>query len=283
MTALNPWLIAPTEHSGWLRSLSEYNRRPLVGYNFIAGMVPSNGTDATNDIDFTAGACVSNNGNVFPVSATTKRLDATFAAGTNAGGLAAGLSVSNTTYHAYALWGPKTRNSDVGFDTSLTAANLIADGVAVKLGLTEYRRIFSFYRTGGANVLFNAVERAGGGLEVLLLVPVQDVAVGNPGTTAILYPLSVPLGIKVSALISVRISGVFVATIFHVLVTSPDQTNSAASSSVRTLSLGDTGEEWIYGEWRTDTSRQIRMDAETSDANFAWNVQTRGWIDHRVS
>ena len=76
-------------------------------------------------------------------SAFVKRLDATWAAGSGNGGRSSSVSLTNTTYHVHLIRVGGT--DDIGFDTSPTAANLIADHAA-----THYRCIGSILRESGA-------------------------------------------------------------------------------------------------------------------------------------
>ena len=283
MGAFNPLRIAPTEHSRWLRSLSEHNQHPLVGFNFISGAVPSNAADATNDVSFTAGACVSNSGNLFPIAATTKQIDATFARGSGVGGLAAGLSVTNTTYHAFALFGPKTKNQDVGFDTSITAANLIADSIAVKSGLTEYRRIFSFVRIAGVNQGISAREISGGGLKVDLKIPVNAWSNSTPGTAAVTITLAnCPTGVIVNARFGWRItatSGIAVNGLTTPLATTDTLPSTIVNNASGALDLNGlivVGSEQAVD---TNTSAQIRYRLDVSAENIGTLM---GWIDDRI-
>jgi len=238
MTAFNPYTISvATDDRTTLRSLVEHNRRPLLGTNYIAGGVPSNAADAANDISFTAGACTSQNGYLMPIPAYTKQLDVAFALGTGVGGLATG-AVSNTTYHAFALFAPTRNVSDIGFDTSLTAANLFANSIVSGAKMTEYRRIFSFYRAAGANVLFTARESSGG-VDVTLAAPAQDVSRANPGVNSVAETLSsVPSGFALEAKgIAFLYDNTNTARANELLVTELTQTDTEPSGSIFTARL----------------------------------------------
>lgn len=65
-------------------------------------------------------------------SAITKRLDASWSAGDNSGGLASGTKAANTTYHVHLLLNESTKVCDVCFSTSLIA-NDRPSGWAAKL------------------------------------------------------------------------------------------------------------------------------------------------------
>lgn len=70
--------------------------------------ISNNATDANNDIDFSAGNFILNNGSGqgLLTTALTKRLDATWSAGTNQGGLLSGTKAANSTYHWFAIQKP---------------------------------------------------------------------------------------------------------------------------------------------------------------------------------
>ena len=82
----------------------------------LSGLELSNGTDADHDINISAGECrgIDDDEDIV-LSAFTKQIDASWAAGTNAGGLASGVSLANNTwYHVFAI--KVGGNADVGFD-----------------------------------------------------------------------------------------------------------------------------------------------------------------------
>jgi hypothetical protein len=54
----------------------------------------------------------------------TKRLDATWSAGTGNGGLFSGTKAINTWYYPFAIYNPTTGVSDAGFDISSSGANI---------------------------------------------------------------------------------------------------------------------------------------------------------------
>lgn len=114
----------------------------------------SNGTDTDHDIDFTAGVFQFSGGDGQAVaSALTKQIDVTWAAGDAAGGLASGVSLSNDTwYYCFALSSADGTTTDFGFDTSLTAANLLADSAVIAAGLTKYKKVGNILTNGSANI-----------------------------------------------------------------------------------------------------------------------------------
>ena len=89
--------------------------------------IANNSVDADNDIDFTAGNFQFADGSGQAVlSAMTKRLDASWTAGTNQGGLFSGTKANNTWYHLYAIENLTSGVVDAGYDISPTTPSLPA-------------------------------------------------------------------------------------------------------------------------------------------------------------
>lgn len=236
----------------------------------IYGLTLSNNvTDATNDIDIAAGSAVDSTGtaSMLLASSLTKRLDAAWVVGTNQGGLDTG-SIANITYHIYLIRRPDTGVVDACFSASASAPTT---GGAIPAAYTQYRRIGSIRRDSGAIRLFDQY-----GDFFQLKVPVNDVATAI-STTATLFALTVPNGIKVEAKLNVYM---YNTSAVYVLLTSPDQTDTLPSSTIFTHLNGSAG---IYGGGyalpMTNTSGQIR--ARSSAAATAFFVVTNGWIDKR--
>lgn len=237
--------------------------------NYLAGFTLSNnGTDATNDIDIASGVCLDSTNTKFLklASGITKRLDAAWSVGTGQGGLDTG-SLSDTTYHAYAIGRLDTGVVDIIFSASASAPTLPTD-------YTVYRRIGSVLRRSGALLAFSQ-----NGDEFLLDNPPLDIDVSNQGTTAVLRALTVPLGIKVSAKVRVRGSN---ASGWVMLFSSPDVTDRAPSISAAPLAdigasagVADRAELSI----RTNTSAEIRT--RSSQASTDLQISAYGWIDTR--
>ena len=228
----------------------------------------NNATDLINDIDVTAGEARDSTNAVDMVLAgtLTKRLDAVWAVGNNQGGLDTG-AVGNNTYHIWLIKRTDGTVVDVLFSLSATAPTMPAN-------YTYKRRIGSIIRASAAIVRFIQYG------DDFTLWRYSDAAVGLTtfGTTAVLYPLQVPTGIKVRALLSAAISKA--ATSPNLMVTSPDQEDQDASTGwapVFAPAQGATGFA-IMQVW-TNTSGQIRMRASLATCTiYAVNM---GWMDPR--
>jgi hypothetical protein len=113
-----------------------------------------------------------------------------------------------------------------------------------------------------------------------------DVGVNNPGTSAVLRTLSVPVGISVMAHLNVRMEeGAGGGLLYLSDPAASDQAASATVSPLSTLSLGvGAGTSHVLSAQarvRTNTSAQIRHRHGSSDASTVIRIATLGWIDTR--
>lgn len=242
---------------------------PRRGY--LSGMTLSNnGSDATNDIDFAAGECAdSTNATLIrATSGLTKQLDATWAAGTNAGGKMSAAAIANTTYHCFAIIKDSDGTVDFGFDTSATAPTMPS-------GYTYFRRIGSILRESAAIVAFTQ-----DGDYFARNAATLDIDVTTPGTSAVSRALKVPLGIKVEAFGNCQIAAAG-ATAVHLLsdLDVSDQSPSTAGV-IGTVTAAASGFASAQFRCRTNTSAQIRSRNSTANGDIV-RVSTFGWYDNR--
>jgi len=119
---------------------------------FVEGLTMSNNTiDANYDIDASIGSCSDSTNSIVMISNSvfTKQLDAVWAQGTNAGGRASAVSLTSDTYYHFFIIMKLDGTVDFGFDTSVTAANLLADAS----GFVYYRRLNSVRTDGSSHIL----------------------------------------------------------------------------------------------------------------------------------
>lgn len=252
------------------------------GYNlngasaFASGLlygctIANNVADATNDIDFGAGKCAdSTNTQYLVAAALTKRLDATWAVGTNQGGLFAGVA-ANTTYHCFVIMRPDTGVVDAGFDTSPIAANR-------PVAYTYYRRVGSIVRLAGSIKAFTQT-----GDTFLWTTAVRDFN-ATPSTSGANVTLTVPTGITVTASLGLSIESGTMAFAFYYFRISPlTETNAAADQTNFTLVLatdsGTATSDSSSASLPTDTSGQVRQRA--SGAVGTLRILTNGFVDTR--
>lgn len=115
---------------------------------FLGGLrVTNNGSDPFNDIDISTGSCTDSEASVIGdlSSSITKRLDASWAVGTNQGGLFSGSKTADTWYHVILIRKDSDGTIDVGFDTD-------EDGANAPVGWSAIRRLWSIVTDGGNKI-----------------------------------------------------------------------------------------------------------------------------------
>lgn len=235
----------------------------------ISGLGIANGTDVDHDIDISTGSCAdSANGAILSLtSAMTKKLDSGWASGDASGGLFSGSIAADTTYHVFLIEKTSDGSIDAGFDTSVIAANIPS-------GYIRYRRIGSIVTDSSSNIL--GFYQAGDyfGLNDRIL----ELNTSSPTTSGVLLSMSSPLGLEVIADLSVQLTHTATADL---LITSPSETDSAASATnntLRVLSSGTNNNTKI--QKMTNASSQIRYRSDVSSVSNV-SVWLEGWTDYR--
>ncbi len=238
----------------------------------------NNGTDATNDIDIAAGTArdSTDSANMVLASALTKRLDATWAVGTNEGMLASGAAIADTTYHIFLIKRTDTGVVDIAADTSVTGANVAANTDAA---YTLRRRIGSILRESGSIVPFFQTGRY-----FARSVPANSINVTNPGTSAVLRTLAVPVGLKLLAKMAFYFEESASPGNNAILVTDPDQADTEPSLAAFSIfaSILNNGVASATLETMTNTSAQVRIRQRRSNANTFMRGVTHGWTDEGI-
>lgn len=255
------------------------NKVAALPRSYLAGLgLANNGSDATNDIDIAVGECrdSTNAKNIVLASALTKRLDASWAVGTNQGGLDTGV-IANDVYHLWLIMRSDTGVVDALFSASATSPTMPAN--------YDYkRRIGAIIRSGATILAFSQW-----GDEFLLSTAVVDADATSTGTSAVLRTLTVPDGISVQAIV---MFGYYAGTSGGAnYLSSPDQSDQAPSAyataalSSPGLTVGGNNAHWIQTAGRvlvrTNTSAQVRTRSEASGAANHVGIVTYGWIDRR--
>lgn len=243
--------------------------------NFLSGLgLANNGIDATNDIDISIGVAMdSTNAALMKLSsALTKQLDAAWAVGTNAGGRMSAAAIANTTYFVWLIQRSDTGVVDVGFDVSASAPTMPAN-------YDRKRRIGAIVRTGAAIKAF-----VQDGDLIAWVAPVLDINATNPGTAAVTRTLTVPVGIRLRAVITVGINSTNLGTAG--LITDLSVNDTTPSSTINNffaaaISAGVPNLAGAPMQVYTNTSGQVRSRISASDANSILNIATHGYIDTR--
>ena len=235
----------------------------------------NNSSDATNDIDISAGTCrdASNAVSMSIASAITKRIDATWSVGSGNGGLDGGSPAANDVYHVFAIYRSDTGVSDILFSASPTSPTMPTN--------YDYkRRIGAFIRESGVNVPF---WQDGD----VFLLQTRVTLYSNPSTAA--YALAslasfIPTGLRVEPILSgIALQGGGNSCFFDI----GDARDSAEATTVRLVyNRGDDDasvDQNNAGNFNTkifsNTSAQIYVEISRNGGTL--NIYGHGWIDQR--
>jgi len=248
------------------------NVTPPTARGYIDGLILENDTDTDHDIKMNIGICRDKTDiiSIPLIAAIVKQIDVNWAEGDNDGGFPSGLTLlADTWYHFYIIMSADKTQIDAGFDTSLTAINLLSDATDYSL----YRRVGSVLTDGSSNIIqFTQI-----GDEFIWDITTQDANVAGTGTTAVSLTLSVPSGVKVIAQITaLAASGIST----NLLITSLDTVDTVPSTTAFTLATSAAA-QLVAQTLRilTNINGQIRYRADVSVATFRLN--TNGWTDFR--
>ena len=243
--------------------------------------IENNAVDAVNDLDFLAGVEL---GAITPfrqirLAATlVKQIDANWAVGTNLGGFPSALTLTNGTwYHGFVI-SKADGTTDAGFDTSLTAANLLADAT----GYVNYRRVGSIYYIDGVTGIKPFRQY---GNRFMWDIPVSDLSAQATHTTQTARTLSIPADIEIEAKYSVTVQTSTVADrSYFGLALDPRAANTAPIASQCNIAVTENATE-------DPRSNANALETLTDDGtvNFRWstagavyNITTFGWSDDRA-
>lgn len=241
--------------------------------SYLSGLQMANGTDTDHDIDISVGTArdAVNSANLALASIMTKQIDANWAIGTAAGGFPSGLTLAaDTWYHVFVV--DETGGAtDAGFDTSLTATNLLAD-----TGGTLYRRIGSVLTDASLNILAFVQD----GNSFVWVDPPGDVSTTTLGTTATSFTLSTPPDVKTHAVMSaVGLHASNLKLYISSLDANDEAPDTTGTGPVPQLINGGANFDPGQIETRTNTSSQIRARAVASSTTLY--ITTLGFKDTR--
>jgi hypothetical protein len=246
---------------------------PTVMRDYIAGLAMT-AAGSSSSLSVAAGvAADSTNANILVLPAMSKTTSA-WNAGNTLGGLDTGTIAPNTWYHWYVIKSPSLGATDLIFSATATPSSGPA---SMPNFWTLFRRIGSAKTDGSSQwVAFTQF-----GDEFLWNAPVGDVNVSTLSTTATLFPLTVPPGVKVTAKLRGHMTHATGGT--GVLVNSPDETQVAVNTPTgnRSAIYQGGGVACPLGELnvRTDTNQNVR--AISSAASTTLVMATVGYTDRR--
>lgn len=265
---------ANASHTHLMADITDLVIESELPKNYLSGFTLSNNAvDTTNDIDIAAGICRDSTDtvNIVLSAAITKRLDATFVAGTG-NGMRHTTAIANTTYHLYVICDANGGNVDVFASTNASDPSSDGDYPAGY----KFRRIGSIVRASAAIRRFTQT-----GDLFLWASAIRDFNVTSVGTAAITRTLSLPTGVKFEAYVHMHIYGA--SDPHYGLASSLDEQDVAPTLNAHNFAYYTATAQ--YGEIpmfiRTNTSAQIRVRLSSGGASDGNQIWTLGWRDLR--
>lgn len=240
--------------------------------------IANNATDANNDIDFSAGNFQFSDGSGQAVAtAMTKRLDATWSAGTNQGGLLNGTAVPkaiDSTYHCYAIYNPTSGVSDFAF--LLGVAGTAPDPTSVlPSGYTKYDFRGSILTDGSGNIrAFKQNLR-----NFIYGTNITAFSGASPALNTDLT-LTIPVGVQVGAILSGTIGHSGAGYLIYYLKSKIQGDNIVAGTigDVAATRGSITPPNPIF----SNTSAQIQHGRDASGGSATVVLLLHGWIDNNI-
>lgn len=243
----------------------------------LFGLTMSNAADTANDITVAAGSAKDEGDAVCMVLAAsiTKQLDASWAVGTNAGGLNTGAEANSTWYEVHLIRRPDTGVVDVMFTTTGNRATLPTN-------YTQQRRIGWVRNDGSGNLLqFTQIDDY-----FTLTTQVNDASVTLTTTAAAITLTAPPNSIaRFRANVQADTSGTTgTASIVALSEIVEGNVTPASTTGIASLLTG----EWVstnaaaaggHFELRVSATSTIEHDSDRTAGTF--DISTFGWIDHR--
>jgi len=281
-----------TDGSNWFIE-DEYglHANPKLPWGYLSGFVISQDSgDTDHDIDTGTGECrdTSDTVNMKISTALIKKIDTEWVAGTNQGGRPSAVALAATTWYHFFIIRDTSGVVDAGFDTSVTASNLLSTST-----YTYYRYVGSVYTDSSLNITDFLYFETGGKRLCLWKTPTLDIDTTNPGTSAVLQTLIAPLGIETTAMFNMNFyyGGIYPNEFAsYMYISHPGVDDDVASLTVAPLLSGSNtfehdgeGADWQNLtidrkiEELTNTASQIRTRITASDANTALKISTLGW------
>lgn len=232
----------------------------------------NNATDATNDIDATAGWFNFDDGSGQAYYAGgTGQLDIVF--GTNNGMLDTG-TIANTTYHVFLIYNPTTLLSKLLASTNVSSPTMPS-------GYTKKARIGSIVRLTGAILPFSQCDKY---FFHKLVRADRSISASAPTTTTNLT-LTVPIGLSVLSVITGYLVEASTAG-GAVLIVDPSYSDFNITTTNFTLRIDTPGGSQQANTTgmlfvKTNNSGQVSIKSSTTTINLG--ILTNGWIDYQLN
>lgn len=242
----------------------------LVPRGYIDGLVCSEAADTDHDVTIAPGVA-RDAGDTYSLrlaSAITKRIDAAWAAGNNAGGLFSGAVAVDTWYYLFLIRKDADGSIDAGWDTFKTAANKPA-------GYSAYRRIRAYKTDAAANII--PTDQNGDFIKIRAPVTNRALA-GLANTNRNAYAVTAPPGTVARVLAQIRWPGTTSTQYFWIDDSlRADAAASSTNNNIRVVIQYDTQGRVL--DLSVDSSSQVYARGNSTSIEF--ELATLGWIDDR--
>ena len=270
---------------GKLARLNKVNPNIIVDgiplpYGYFAGL--NTVRESINDIAIGVGAArdFADSGNMKNTAVLTKQFDNDWAEGDDAGGFpeTALTQLVDTWYHLFIIGKTDGSAVDGGFDTALTASNLLGDAAVSSAGYTTYRRVGSV-RTDGATAT-TVLDYTQLGNHFIWAASIGDEATTfTLGSRQTVTLTGVPPDVSVLAEMNYQFSdgSSFNINVSQLSANDEAPTLADAAPNATLIKIGaDTVGRLIV---RTDTSAGFGVHATGTGSLDNVNFSALGWID----
>lgn len=239
----------------------------------IWGLTMSNAADTANDITIAAGEArdEGHTEDIVLTGAITKQLDASWAVGTNAGGINTGAEANSTWYEVHLIKRVDTGVVDVMFTTTANRATLPAN-------YTKQRRI-GWIRNDGAGAILQFTQIDD---HITLTTQINDSSTACSATAAAVTLTVPPNSIARfrAGIDSTTSANANTGMVFSEIV--EGNVTPALTTGILTLGQWDlaTGSSGGHFELRASATSTIEFDCAVATGTF--DISTFGWIDLRT-
>jgi hypothetical protein len=244
--------------------LKQTATKSVLGVSYLNNpiTISNNASDANNDINFSSGNAPLDDGSgqVLLSSILVKRLDASWSAGTNQGGLFSGTKAINTRYYEFAITNGTI--NDGGFDVSPTGANIPAGYKGSYRGMV--------LTDGSGNIrafdqLKNNYFEFG--------IPILD---GLATTPIIRTPLGVSAPANVIVKINATLSSIASVGVNHLYLSDLNKSDSDIIKLFANINFFNAGEFTV----KSNSNFQIGVKGNSANATYA--IYTLGYFDTNI-
>lgn len=239
--------------------------------------ISNNALDANNDIDFIAGSAfdVVNNLGFFLGTNLVKKLDASWSAGTNQGGLDTGTKANDTWYYCYTIYNPTTNIADAIFSTNSSSPTLPS-------GYVNYDYVGAI-RTDSSGNIYNGSFKFSfdGSYTFMFNLPIASYNSSPPATSKTLVTVTCPPNSTAFLYHSVTTVSPGTSRFFRVFADSATDAAPTVNNCTLNVGVSGAGVSALDGgcpvSVNVNSSSQVAYRADAANGSF--NINTFGFSE----